>query len=55
MIMFLELPASLYRKFDRPNAVSIAHIKHNRAATMTSGIEAIKPPTLPGTMQENLV
>lgn len=47
MIMFLELPASLYLKFDNPNAVSIAHIKHKRAATMTWGIDAMKPPTLP--------
>lgn len=47
MIMFLELPASLYRKFDSPKAVSMAHIKHKSAATMTRGIDAMKPPTLP--------
>lgn len=47
MMMFLELPASLYLKFDNPNAVSIAHMKHKRAATMTWGIDAMKPPTLP--------
>jgi hypothetical protein len=47
MMIFRELPASLYRRFDNPNAESIAHMKQRRAATMTSGIEAINPPTLP--------
>lgn len=47
MIIFRELPASLYRRFDKPNAVSIAHMKHNKAATITSGIDARNPPTLP--------
>lgn len=46
-MIFLELPASLYRRFDKPSAVSIAHMKQRRAATMTSGMEAIRPPTLP--------
>lgn len=50
MIIFRELPASLYRRLDNPNAASIAHMKHRRAATMTSGIEAIKPPTLPASI-----
>lgn len=54
MIMFLELPASLYRKFDKPNAVSIAHMKHKRAATMTSGIDAINPPTLPVNIEKRI-
>lgn len=48
MMIFLELPASLYRRFDNPSAASIAHMKQRRAATITWGIEAINPPTLPG-------
>jgi len=32
---------------DKPNAVSIAHIKQRRPATMTPGIEAMNPPTFP--------
>lgn len=55
MIMFLELPASLYLKFDKPSAASIAHIKQRRAATMTSGTEARKPPTLPVTSNFKLL
>ena len=53
--MFLELPASLYLMFDKPSAASIAHIKQSRAATITSGTEARKPPTLPvtGTVLSN--
>lgn len=47
MIIFRELPASLYRKLDNPRAASIAHMKQSRAATMTWGIEARNPPTLP--------
>lgn len=54
MTIFLELLASLYRKFERPNAASMAHIKQVRAATMTRGIEAMKPPTLPARHQENV-
>lgn len=56
MRTFLELPVSLYRKFESPKAANNVHMKTSRPAATTCGMAAIKPEIFPaGQCQQNSI